>query len=55
MQAGKQFRVIIVDSRPHYEGRQMLTCMAEYGIPCTYLHINAICFIMKVPHPLADL
>jgi len=50
MQEGKQFRVMVVDSRPHYEGKAMLAKLLAHGIPCTYLHLNALCYSMQV-HP----
>ena len=47
-QEGKQFRVMVVDSRPHYEGKAMLAKLLAHGIPCTYLHLNALCYSMQV-------
>lgn len=41
-----KFRVIVVDSRPHHEGQEMLKSLAMLGINCTYVLINAISFIM---------
>lgn len=43
---GKQFRVVIVDSRPKLEGQKLLRRLVEKGINCTYTHINALCYIM---------
>ncbi|KAK1441305.1 hypothetical protein QVD17_07152 [Tagetes erecta] len=43
---GKQFRVVIVDSRPKLEGRLLLRRLVGKGISCTYVHINAISYIM---------
>ncbi len=52
MQEGKTFRVVVVDSRPHYEGRVMLSKLLSCGIPCTYLHLHALCFTMQARHQM---
>ncbi|TMW55280.1 hypothetical protein Poli38472_013171 [Pythium oligandrum] len=41
------FRVIVVDSRPHYEGKKMVKALADLGIQCTYIQINALSYIMR--------
>ncbi|KAF6143806.1 hypothetical protein GIB67_016727 [Kingdonia uniflora] len=43
---GKQFRVVIVDSRPKLEGQALLRRLVARGLSCTYTHINAISYIM---------
>lgn len=43
---GKQFRVVIVDSRPKLEGQFLLRRLVGKGISCTYTHINAVSYIM---------
>ncbi|KAK1280559.1 hypothetical protein QJS04_geneDACA002902 [Acorus gramineus] len=43
---GKQFRVVVVDSRPKLEGQVLLRKLVAKGISCTYTHINAISYIM---------
>lgn len=43
---GKQFRVVVVDSRPKLEGQLLLRRLVAKGIGCTYTHINAISYIM---------
>jgi translation initiation factor eIF-2B subunit delta len=43
----KSFRVIVVDSRPHYEGKQLIQALTKIGIACTYLQINALSYIMR--------
>ncbi|CAK9136876.1 unnamed protein product [Ilex paraguariensis] len=43
---GKQFRVVVVDSRPKLEGRLLLHRLVRKGITCTYTHINAVSYIM---------
>jgi len=44
---GKNFRVIIVDSRPKHEGRELLHRLSLHGVKCTYIMLNAISYIMK--------
>lgn len=48
-QAGKRFRVIIVDSRPFFEGKRLLCELIEAGLHgcCTYVNINALGYIIK--------
>lgn len=41
------FRVVVVDSRPHFEGKKLVKSLADAGIQCTYLHINALSYIMR--------
>ncbi|XP_004306028.1 PREDICTED: translation initiation factor eIF-2B subunit delta [Fragaria vesca subsp. vesca] len=43
---GKQFRVVVVDSRPKLEGQRLLRRLVGKGISCTYTHINAASYIM---------
>ncbi|PIN12791.1 Translation initiation factor 2B, delta subunit (eIF-2Bdelta/GCD2) [Handroanthus impetiginosus] len=43
---GKQFRVVIVDSRPKLEGQKLLRRLVGKGISCTYTHINAVSYVM---------
>ncbi|XWS61014.1 hypothetical protein CRYUN_Cryun07bG0089200 [Craigia yunnanensis] len=43
---GKQFRVVVVDSRPMLEGQKLLRRLVAKGLSCTYTQINAISFIM---------
>ncbi|XP_064971826.1 uncharacterized protein LOC135616503 [Musa acuminata AAA Group] len=45
-EVGKQFRVVIVDSRPKLEGQVLLHRLVAKGINCTYTHVNAISYIM---------
>ncbi|XP_055919803.1 translation initiation factor eIF-2B subunit delta isoform X2 [Eupeodes corollae] len=40
------FRVIVVDSRPFLEGQELLRRLTATGIPCTYVLINAVGFVM---------
>ncbi|XP_024961370.1 probable translation initiation factor eIF-2B subunit delta isoform X2 [Cynara cardunculus var. scolymus] len=42
----RQFRVVVVDSRPNLEGQQLLRRLVEKGFSCTYTHINAVSYIM---------
>ncbi|XP_007036420.2 PREDICTED: translation initiation factor eIF-2B subunit delta [Theobroma cacao] len=43
---GKQFRVVVVDSRPMLEGKKLLRRLVAKGLSCTYTHLNAISYIM---------
>lgn len=43
---GRQFHVIIVDSRPKFEGQSILRRLVKKGLSCTYTHINAVSYIM---------
>ena len=43
---GKQFRVVVVDSRPKLEGQLLLRRLVRKGLRCTYIHITAISYIM---------
>ncbi|XP_057421961.1 uncharacterized protein LOC130715846 isoform X2 [Lotus japonicus] len=43
---GKQFRVVVVDSRPKLEGQALLHRLVAKGLSCTYTHINAVSYIM---------
>ncbi|RDX78054.1 Translation initiation factor eIF-2B subunit delta, partial [Mucuna pruriens] len=43
---GRQFRVVVVDSRPRLEGQALLHRLVAKGLSCTYTHINAVSYIM---------
>uniref|UniRef100_A0A5B6YW72 Translation initiation factor eIF2B subunit delta n=1 Tax=Davidia involucrata TaxID=16924 RepID=A0A5B6YW72_DAVIN len=43
---GKNFRVVVVDSRPNLEGQALLRSLVGKGLSCTYTHINAVSYIM---------
>ncbi|KAL4633285.1 hypothetical protein ACB092_04G112300 [Castanea dentata] len=43
---GKQFRVVVVDSRPKLEGQALLRRLVAKGLSCAYSHINALSYIM---------
>lgn len=45
---GRSFRVIVVDSRPGMEGTQLASTLSSEGIPCTYVLLTAISYIMTV-------
>lgn len=40
------FRVIVVDARPFLEGQELLRRLTDKEIPCTYVLINAVSFVM---------
>jgi len=42
----KNFRVVIVDSRPSLEGKGLLLRLSNYGIDCTYVMYHGISFIL---------
>jgi translation initiation factor eIF-2B subunit delta len=44
---GKKFRVVVVDSRPLYEGKVLAKELVAAGIDCTYVLIGALSYIMK--------
>lgn len=43
---GKKFEVIVVDGRPHLEGRETVRRLVDAGIHCKYVLINAISYVM---------
>ncbi|EDV20373.1 uncharacterized protein TRIADDRAFT_31911, partial [Trichoplax adhaerens] len=43
----KKFRVIVVDSRPKLEGRELVNRLVKIGIRCSYVLINAVSYVMK--------
>ena len=47
-QKNRAFRVIVVDSRPGIEGRQLAETLSAEGVPCTYVLLTAISYIMRV-------
>jgi len=44
---GKQFQVVVVDSRPKFEGRECIRRLSAIGIKCSYILTNAVSYIMK--------
>nr|CAH7735934.1 unnamed protein product [Callosobruchus chinensis] len=44
---GKKFKVIITDSRPLLEGKEMLRRLVVAGIKCTYIFLNAVSYVMN--------
>jgi translation initiation factor eIF-2B subunit delta len=43
----KQFRVIVVDSRPLLEGKRMLLELRKAGIECSYILLNALSYVLE--------
>ncbi|KAG9136032.1 hypothetical protein Leryth_022472 [Lithospermum erythrorhizon] len=43
---GISFRVVVVDSRPKFEGQTLLRRLVTKGLSCTYTHISAASYIM---------
>lgn len=46
-QAGKRFRVIVVDSAPRLDGKQLVQFLGQLNIDATYVLINALSYVMK--------
>ncbi|KAI1315880.1 hypothetical protein EDD11_000256 [Mortierella claussenii] len=44
---GIKFKVIVVDSRPRFEGKQLLRALASAGVSCTYVLLTAIGHVMR--------
>ena len=44
---GKVFRVIVVDSPPHFNGRRMLTFLNENSIGVAYTLINSLSYVIR--------
>lgn len=47
LQAGKKFRVVVLDSRPLLEGRALLRRLLAAGLAVTYCLLNALAYILK--------
>ncbi|ANB12828.1 Gcd2p [Sugiyamaella lignohabitans] len=45
--SNKKFRVIVVDSRPLFEGKALAKELVENGIHCTYVLINALPYVIQ--------
>jgi len=43
----KKIRVILVDSRPLLEGKDMLQELMDAGVECTYILLNSLSYVMK--------
>jgi translation initiation factor eIF-2B subunit delta len=43
---GCKFRVIVVDSRPHFEGSKLLSKLCKMGVSCTYAYITSLSYIL---------
>lgn len=44
---GKEFRVIVVDSPPHFNGRRMTSFLNDNHIDVSYTLINSLSFVMR--------
>ncbi|TYZ65928.1 hypothetical protein PybrP1_002282 [[Pythium] brassicae (nom. inval.)] len=42
-----RFRVVVADSRPHFEGKKLVKSLADAGLQCTYVHLNALSYVMR--------
>ena len=45
--AGVEFRVIVCDSRPKLEGKELVKRLVAYGISCSYVMTSALGIVMK--------
>lgn len=43
----RKFHVVVVDSLPWLEGREMLRRLVSMGVQCSYVHISAASFVMR--------
>ena len=46
-QAGKRFRVVVLDARPHHEGRALLRHLLAAGLCASYALLNAAAYIFS--------
>ena len=44
---GVRFRAIVVDSRPQFAARELLSTLTDAGIPCTYVLLTGLGYVMK--------
>lgn len=47
MELGKNFRVIVVDSRPRLEGQHLFNYLKDIGVKTEYIWINALAHVMS--------
>ena len=45
--AGKEFQVVVVDSRPKHEGRRLLQALSGAGIACQYCLVSSLSSIIQ--------
>ena len=45
--AGKRFRVVVLDARPHHEGRALLRHLLAAGLCASYCLLNAAAYIFS--------
>ncbi|KAK9787471.1 hypothetical protein WJX73_001396 [Symbiochloris irregularis] len=45
--AGVRFKTIVVDGRPHCEGRKLLRKLLHHGIPATYCLLNSLSYVIQ--------
>jgi translation initiation factor eIF-2B subunit delta len=43
----KKFRMIVVDAGPQFAAKELMRRLVRAGVPCTYLLLNAVSYIMK--------
>ncbi|XP_026275498.1 translation initiation factor eIF-2B subunit delta [Frankliniella occidentalis] len=47
LETKRKFHVIVVDSLPWLEGREMLRRLVSMGVQCSYVHLSAASFVMR--------
>jgi len=48
-ESGKKISVIIADANPKFEGKTLLKRLVSHGIPCTYVLLTALSYVMRKP------
>ncbi|KAK9471498.1 initiation factor 2 subunit family-domain-containing protein [Dipodascopsis tothii] len=43
----RKFSVVVADSRPFFEGKQLVKTLAEAGIPCEYVLVSALSYVLN--------
>jgi translation initiation factor eIF-2B subunit delta len=46
-EAGRRFRVVVVDSRPECEGRRLLRRLLDANMACTYTLLSGLSYAVK--------
>jgi translation initiation factor eIF-2B subunit delta len=44
--SNKRFKVVVADTSPDFEGREMVKRLSNYGIKCIYTMISGISFLI---------
>jgi translation initiation factor eIF-2B subunit delta len=46
MRTGVQFRVVVADAGPKFEGKELMRRLLRAGLKCTYVNLHALSYIM---------